>query len=236
MPYKDREKRREYNKKYLKEYRKKNKEKIKKDNKEWYQKNKEKEKEYKKKYEEKNKEILREKRREKYLKHKDSMIEKARNYRINNKNKINARRRELWSNKNKYIVARKNMEIHNKAIKRLCNYYKIEKPYCFFCKNEYPIKHGNNKFFIVIDHKSENLSGKKDKLHDMSLYKYLCNCEESELQDYQFLCNTDNLMKESIYRIIEELKNKGDIDDHKELLDIYNNTLIIDNPKDDGKK
>ena len=35
MPYKDKEKRKEYNKKYLKEYRKKNKEKIKKDNKEF---------------------------------------------------------------------------------------------------------------------------------------------------------------------------------------------------------
>lgn len=168
------------------------------------------------------------------MKSKEEIKKYNKEYRKKNKDKIKEKKKEYYEKNKKKIIEKdkeKKERLYNQAIERLCNYYKIEKPYCFFCKKEYSMNHDNNKNFIVIDHKNEKISGKKDKLHGNSLYKYLCKCEESELKNYQFLCSIDNLMKESTYKTIQELKDKGDDEDYEELLDIYKHTLIINNPK-----
>lgn len=136
-------------------------------------------------------------------------------YYESNKDRINKQRREY----NKYL--------YEKAIQRICNYYNIKSPFCFFCGKKQTIE--NKKTILCIDHKLERLSGKKDELNHKKLYKHICECDEKSLDNYQLLCSKCNFMKEHIYEMLIQLKNKGDLEKYNKLLNIYNHTLIINN-------
>lgn len=68
------------------------------------------------------------------------------------------------------------------------------------------------------------------------MYKHICGCKEDEVNNYQLLCMKCNLMKEHIYEMIIQFKNKNDIVKYNKLLNIYNHTLIINKLNDDEKQ
>lgn len=95
---------------------------------------------------------------------------------------------------------------------------------CFLCGKKQIIQNG--KSILCVDHKVELLTGKKDKMSGDKLYRYISKCNEKNLDKYQILCDECNLMKEHVYEMLAQLKNKGNIDEYNALLDLYNHTLI----------
>ena len=154
-----------------------------------------------------------------------------------NKDRIMKNKLEYYY-KNKYKMDKYhkqyNKDLYTRAINRICNYYN-KPPVCFFCGKKQSIKNGRTT--IYIDHKSEKVSKNKDELTNNKLYRYISyECKEDELNNYQLLCMKCNLMKEHIYKMIIQLKNKGDIKKYNNLLNIYNNTLITNVNKKENDK
>ena len=130
MPYKDLNKRREYQKEYMKGYYQKNKDIITKIKKEYRENNKEKIKEYQKEYDKKyykdNKEIIRKYRDN----NKEKISKRTKEYRENNKEKIREYGKD-YNKKNIIIITRKNKEYRENNKKKIAEidkeYYKNNK-------------------------------------------------------------------------------------------------------------
>lgn len=216
-----------------KEYYEKNKDKILKKVKEYYENHKNKINKYKKKYYQKNKDKLSKKEKEYYEKNKNRISKRSKKYREKNKENLSIKHKEYYE-KNKDNIRKKNKNLYYKAINRICNHYNIKTAYCFFCGKKQAIENG--KTTIYIDHKAEKLTEEKDELNNTKLYKHICGCKEDEVNNYQLLCMKCNLMKEHIYEMIIQFKNKNDIVKYNKLLNIYNHTLIINKLNDDEKQ
>lgn len=94
-------------------------------------------------------------------------------------------------------------DLYRKAIERILNYYNM-KPICFFCGKEQSVE--NEKSMLCVEHKSEQLTGKKDNMQGNKLYKHILDCDELQLDEYQIFCRECNTMKERIYEEIDELQ------------------------------
>ncbi len=121
------------------------------------------------------------------------------------------------------------------SIKKICNYYNIIKPICFFDLKETPFKIEatkediTNQNFIVIDHKNENLTGLKDEYNGNSLYWHI-NSNETKLKNYQLLCAKHNLEKEALYEYYLALKEMK-AEEADEIYQAYEDLFIYDKEK-----
>ena len=250
MPYKDKEKQKEHNK----EYWRKHKEKLKEINKEYYQKNKEKIKDKEKEYREKHKEEMKKYMKEYYGKNKDKLKEKHKKYWIKNKNRLNKKQREYHKinrekmnekskeyyekNKKRLVKYRKkiNKNLYLLSVKKICDYYNITKPICFFDMEQIPFKFEVTKEdiikqkFIIIDHKDENLTGLKDKYEGKSLARHILKSNENDLEKYQLLCSKHNLDKEALYEYYLALKEMK-AEEADEIYKAYEDLFIYDKEK-----
>jgi hypothetical protein len=164
MPYKDKEKLKQYQKEYreknkekLKEYQKEytetNKDKLLEKSKIWYENNKEKKKEYDKSHREENRETINEQRKKYYEENKETINEQKRNYYEKNKEKINkqisinsksvnALTIKLRNCKNADKEKKRDFDIDEQFIKEL-----LEKQnnICNHCKTQVKIEWEDNK-------------------------------------------------------------------------------------------
>ena len=171
-------------------------------------KDKAKEKEHRKIYYEKNKDRLKNNRKE-YLKE--------------NKERLTKKDKERRKNQ------------HMSAIEKICDYYSIKKPICFFDKKEIPFfkSNGNktNKNYIVLDHKFEKETGSKDEYAGYKLKNHIINSKNNkDLGNYQLLCRKHNLDKKEFFAYCQDLKRIGNKDADK-MLEIYNELFIFDKEK-----
>ena len=235
MKYKNKEK----IKKHMKDYYNKNKDKINKQKKEYNERHKDEIKKYHKEYNEKNKYIIKEKRKKYYEKNKDKLNKITKKYYEKNKIKLREGAKK-YRKINKEKVKEKDKErgknLYLSSIKKLCNYYEITKPFCFFDIKESPFKfeltkeEAKKQNFIIIDHKEENLTEIKDKYHGSSLERHILNSNENELTNYQLLCSRHNLDKEVFYEYYLALKEMK-AEEADEIYKAYEDLFIYDKEK-----
>ena len=223
-------------------------------NKKYYEKNKEKLNKQNKEYRERNKEKIKEHRKEYYKKHRDSIRKNSKKYRERNKEKIKENgqkyykenkgkineRIKKYKEKNKEKISEKNKErnkkLHILSVKKLCNYYDIIKPICFFDMKEISFKFEATKEdaikgnFIIIEHKNENLTGLKDKYSGYKLINHILNSNEKELNNYQLMCSKHNLDKWSLYEYYLALKEMK-APEADEIYKAYEDLFIYDKEK-----
>ena len=141
----------------------------------------------------------------------------------------------------KYKVYRKRMNKEKEIIyDRLCNYYKIDKPYCMFCGNQVKEKRDCSKEeisggqYLCIDHKQEILSGKKlNELHGTNLFKWLYKNIDNEniLSQFQFLCDKCNRIKAKYYSGYLYLESIKKHEEASESLNIFERMAHFKNYK-----
>ncbi len=250
MAYKSKEKikeyRKEYNKnhkegkkKYNKEYRENHKEELKEYHKKYWEKNRNEFAKRSKEYREKNKEKIKKYRKEYCEKNKEKISMHKKEYREKNKEKIKKHKKEYYE-KNINSIEKKdkqrNKKLYLSSVKKLCNYYKIIKPICFFDMKEAPFKFEVTKEdiikqnFIAIDHKNENLTGLKDKYVGGNLERHILNSTENELNNYQLLCVKHNLDKKALYEYYLALKEIK-APEADEIYKAYEDLFIYDKEK-----